>query len=132
MSQDISYMQVAIFAAEDPEGMCLAIENQVSCRNVNFPGQSVCAWGNVMLQPCTQVDEVATLDQKWVYDSITGSIMPVGTREGLSANLCLTLCMDTNWANGACSLVANNVGEAHIQKLHALSVLTQAKGRVLY
>lgn len=102
--------QAIILEADEPAGRCLAIENEVSCASTNNPGQPVCAWGNVLLQPCTLIDEAATLDQKWVHDNATGVIMPVGSRLGLGANLCMTMCTDDNFANGACGLVRNNVG----------------------
>ena len=103
-------MQVVILEVDNPSGLCMAVENVVSCVNVNDPGLPVCTWGNVILQPCTPQGETSTLDQQWVYDNSTGAVLAVGTSSGLAANLCLTLCQDRNPANGACSLVDNNVG----------------------
>ena len=97
-------------AATEVTGTCLAVESAVSCASVNNPGQPVCARQNVLLQPCTSPDELSSQDQRWVFDNATGVIMPVGNGAGLQAALCMTLCADDNFANGACSLVRNNVG----------------------
>ena len=41
------------------QDMCLAVENQVSCADQTRQGAVVCAWRNVMLQPCQPQTEAA-------------------------------------------------------------------------
>ena len=91
-------------------GMCLSLENEVSCKDQLQTGVPVCAWRNVMLQPCMQPRDAASLDQVWVLDEASSAVMAAGSFQ-LGDNICLEACTDTNYGRGACSLIENNVGE---------------------
>ena len=95
--------------------ICLSIENQGSCQSsesnsgVLNQGTTVCVWQNALLLPCWALGSQASADQQWVYDNSTGLI--VLALVDTTQNICLDLCQDNSFANGACSLQDNNVGE---------------------
>ena len=45
----------------------------------------------------------------WVMDNSTGAVMAAGSIS-LADSVCLDACRTTSYAQGACGLVANNVG----------------------
>ena len=104
--------------------MCLAVENIVSCKTQLNQGAPVCAWRNVLLQPCMTQLEIASLDQIWVYDEGTGAMMASGGFQ-ISDNVCMEACTDRNYAQGACSLIDNNVGEPRADVDHPARCMCQ-------
>ena len=92
-------------------GMCLAVENAVSCADQQRPGLPVCAWRNVLLQPCVPTSDTGSLDQVWVLEEGTRAMMALGSFQ-VADSICLEACTDRNYGHGACSMVDDNVGEA--------------------
>lgn len=111
MQQVINYVNAA------GDGTCLSIENQASCQSSQDTGSSVivnplstvCVWKNALLQTCWIAGSDASADQQWIHDNTTGIIvLATDPRQ----NVCLELCVDNSFANGACSLTESNVGES--------------------